>query len=87
MPLVPTYALGSYVTTGTPQWNEASRALTTSARVGNYHHPEYPELEDFGDLTLVGADGATAYHRVDWFTPEGLATWGDGRLVLLGTEG
>ena len=62
-------------------------ARVTSARVGNYHHPEYPELEDFGDLTLVGADGATGYHRVDWFTPEGLATWGDGRLVLLGTEG
>ena len=35
----------------------------------------------------TGANGATGYHRVDWFTPDGLATWGDGRLVLLGTEG
>ena len=25
--------------------------------------------------------------RVDWFTPDGLPVWGDGRLVLLGTEG
>jgi len=65
--------------------NEAARV--TSARVGNYHHPQYPELEDFGDLALVGADGATGYHRVDWFTPDGLSTWGDGRLVILGTEG
>ena len=27
------------------------------------------------------------YHRVDWFTPEGARTWGDGRLFLMGTEG
>ena len=25
--------------------------------------------------------------RVDWFTPDGLPTWGDGRLTILGTEG
>jgi len=24
---------------------------------------------------------------VDWFTPDGLKTWGDGRLTILGTEG
>jgi hypothetical protein len=27
------------------------------------------------------------YIRVDWFTPDGLSTWGDGRLTILGTEG
>jgi len=27
------------------------------------------------------------YIRVDWFTPDGLASWGDGRLTILGTEG
>lgn len=64
-----------------------SDARVTSARVGNYRHAEYPEFEDFGDLTVVGANGATGYHRVDWFTPDGLATWGDGRLVILGTDG
>jgi hypothetical protein len=37
-------------------------------------------------VTLVG-DGGHGYVRVDWFTPDGLPTWGDGRLFLLGTEG
>jgi len=50
------------------------------------HHPEYPAFEDFGDVILRG-DGGTGYIRVDWFTPNGLSTWGDGRLTLLGTEG
>ena len=36
---------------------------------------------------LVGDNGATNYFRVDWFTPDGLTTWGDGRLLILGTEG
>jgi hypothetical protein len=43
-------------------------------------------LEDFGEVILWG-DGGTGYIRVDWFTPDGLEVWGDGRLVILGTEG
>ena len=62
-------------------------ATVTASRVANYNHPQYPELEDFGDCMLVGQNGATHYFRVDWFTPDGLRTWGDGRLFLLGTEG
>lgn len=62
-------------------------AIVTASRVGNFNHPQYPELEDFGDCMLTGKNGATQYFRVDWFTPDGLSTWGDGRLVLLGTEG
>ena len=57
------------------------------SRVGNYAHPEYPELEDFGDCELTGKNGTTNYFRVDWFTPDGLRTWGDGRVIILGTEG
>ncbi len=57
------------------------------SRVGNYAHPEYPELEDFGDCSLLGRGGATNYFRVDWFNPDGLRTWGDGRTFILGTEG
>jgi len=45
------------------------------------------KFEDFGDATLVADNGATGYFRVDWFTPDGLSTWGDGRTVILGTEG
>ena len=57
------------------------------SRVANYAHPEYPELEDYGDCSIVGANGATNYFRVDWFTPDGLRTWGDGRTFILGTQG
>lgn len=57
------------------------------SKVGNYYHPEYPELEDYGDATLVGNNGATQFFRVDWFTPDGLSTWGDGRMFIVGTEG
>ena len=62
-------------------------AVVTSSRVGNFAHPEYPELEDFGDCSLTGKNGATHYFRVDWVTPDGWRTWGDGRLFLLGTKG
>ena len=62
-------------------------ATVVHSQVGNYNHPKYPELEDFGDAMLVGDNGATQYFRVDWFTPDGLQTWGDGRTFILGTDG
>lgn len=57
-----------------------------ASQVGNLHHPQYPGLEDFGDLMLRG-DGGSGYVRIDWFTPDGLPTWGDGRLTILGNQG
>ncbi|HTW98822.1 MAG TPA: Gfo/Idh/MocA family oxidoreductase [Acidimicrobiales bacterium] len=65
----------------------ARGASVTSSRVANYHNPEHPLFEDFGDCCLVADNGAVGYFRVDWLTPDGLASWGDGRTVLLGTEG
>jgi predicted dehydrogenase len=64
----------------------STRADIVASQVGNVHHPEYPGLEDFGDVMLRG-DGGSGYVRVDWFTPDGLPTWGDGRLTVLGTDG
>jgi predicted dehydrogenase len=64
----------------------ATRAEIALAHVANYHHPQHPELEDFGEMILK-TDQATGYIRVDWFTPAGLSTWGDGRLFVLGTDG
>ena len=64
----------------------STRAEVLAAQVGNVHHPEHPGLEDFGDVMLQG-DRGTGYIRVDWFTPDGLGTWGDGRLTILGTDG
>lgn len=64
----------------------STSAQVVAAHVGNFAHPQYPELEDFGEL-LLRSDHASGYIRVDWFTPPGLPTWGDGRLFILGTDG
>ncbi len=64
----------------------STRAEVISAQVGNVHNQQYPLFEDFGDL-LLRSDHGIGYIRVDWFTPDGLATWGDGRLTILGTDG
>jgi predicted dehydrogenase len=64
----------------------STRAEVVASRTGNFRFPEYPGLDDFGDVTVRG-DGGTGYIRVDWLTPDGLDTWGDGRLTILGTEG
>jgi predicted dehydrogenase len=64
----------------------STEASIVASQVGNFAHPQYPELEDYGDVTLRG-DGGIGIIRVDWYTPDGLPTWGDGRLFILGTEG
>ena len=64
----------------------STTADVVASQVGNLNHPKYPGLEDFGDVMLRGNKG-TGYIRVDWFTPGGLKTWGDGRLTILGTDG
>jgi predicted dehydrogenase len=64
----------------------STRAEVVASQVGNLAHPEHPGFEDFGDVMLRG-DRGMGYVRVDWFTPDGLGVWGDGRLFLLGTEG
>jgi predicted dehydrogenase len=64
----------------------STKAEVVASQVGNVNHPQYPKFEDFGDAMLRG-NGGTGYIRVDWFTPDGLKSWGDGRLTVLGTEG
>ena len=61
-------------------------AELVTATVANRANTETPEFQDFGEM-LLRAPGVTGYVRVDWFTPDGLPTWGDGRLTLIGTEG
>jgi predicted dehydrogenase len=65
----------------------ARDARVVHSAVGNVANPDYPELEDFGEANLVADTGATGYFRVDWLTPAGLRTWGDGRTFILGTDG
>ncbi|MBX3257022.1 MAG: Gfo/Idh/MocA family oxidoreductase [Chitinophagaceae bacterium] len=64
----------------------STRAEIVASQAGNVHYPQYPAFEDFGDVMVKGNNG-TGYIRVDWFTPDGLKSWGDGRLTILGTDG
>jgi predicted dehydrogenase len=64
----------------------STKGEVVASQTGNVHYPQYPNFEDFGDMMVKG-DGGTGYIRVDWFTPDGLNTWGDGRLTILGTDG
>jgi predicted dehydrogenase len=64
----------------------SSRAEIVAAQVGNLRHADQPGIEDFGDVVVRG-NGGSGYIRVDWFTPDGLPTWGDGRLTILGSDG
>jgi predicted dehydrogenase len=61
-------------------------ADVTASQIANFNHSDRPKFQDFGDMMLHGNGGA-GYVRVDWFTPDGVGTWGDGRLFILGTEG
>lgn len=56
------------------------------AHVENTTMPDEPGFQDYGEMTLLG-DRGHGYLRLDWFTPDGLPTWGDGRLFILGTQG
>jgi predicted dehydrogenase len=64
----------------------STRAEVVASHIANHANPDRPELEDFGEVMLRG-NGGTGYIRVDWYTPKGLGTWGDGRLTILGTDG
>ena len=67
-------------------YTNSTKAHVVAAQTGNVHYKQFPKFEDFGDMMVTG-DGGTGYIRVDWFTPDGLDTWGDGRLFILGTDG
>ena len=64
----------------------STEAQVVSSQVGNVFHPDHPQFEDFADVVVRG-NGGMGYVRNDWFTPDGLGSWGDGRLTILGTEG
>jgi predicted dehydrogenase len=64
----------------------STKAEVAESQVCNVAHPEHPRFQDFGDMVLRGNKGF-GYVKLDWFTPDGLGTWGDGRLFILGTKG
>ena len=64
----------------------SERAEVMAATIGNFSMPGQPGMQDFGEILLRG-DRGQGYIRVDWFTPDALPNWGDGRLTILGTDG
>ena len=68
-------------------YSGATSAQVVHAAVANYHHKDHPEFEDWGEVNLLGNNGATNYVRIDWLNPQGLRAWGDGRTFILGTKG
>jgi predicted dehydrogenase len=64
----------------------SKQAEVVASQVANVHYPDRPNFQDFGDMMLRGGKGF-GYVRLDWYTPKGLGTWGDGRLFVLGTDG
>jgi predicted dehydrogenase len=78
--------IGSHQADQFVYYTGSTEAQVVASQIANVHHPEHPAFQDFGDMMLTGNGGA-GYVRVDWFTPDGLGVWGDGRLFILGTEG
>ena len=64
----------------------STKAEVVASQVANVRHKDRPKFQDFGDMMLRGNSGF-GYVRLDWFTPDGLGTWGDGRLFILGSNG
>jgi predicted dehydrogenase len=64
---------------------DASDAEIEYSAIGAFG-TEQPGFEDFAELVL-STPSVRGYVRLDWFTPDGLPSWGDGRFFIVGTEG
>jgi len=79
--------IGSHQVEQFLSYAQCEDASINYARACNFNNADKPGLEDFGELSLTGDNGASFYSRVDWYTPDGLATWGDGRTFITATKG
>ena len=68
-------------------YTRQSGGQVVHARVDNRANPDKPELEDVGQAVLILDNGVQCFSRVNWFTPDGLRCWGDGRSFITGTKG
>ena len=70
------------------EYSGCNEATVTAARVGNYFNSDVGDgFDDFGDAMLTAANGVTGYVRIDWMSPKGIGTWGDGRVTIIGSKG
>jgi predicted dehydrogenase len=67
-------------------FTNSNEAKINHALVENTTKLDKPGFQDFGEVNLTGNQGH-GYIRLDWFTPDALPTWGDGRLLILGDKG
>ncbi|MDA8866795.1 Gfo/Idh/MocA family oxidoreductase [Candidatus Pelagibacter sp.] len=67
-------------------FTNSNEAKINHALVENTTRKDKPGFQDFGEINLTG-NGGHGYIRLDWFTPDALPTWGDGRLFILGDKG
>ena len=68
-------------------WLTGSKdAQIINSSVANYTNFNHKEFEDFGEILIRGKK-SNGYIRVDWYTPDKLPNWGDGRLFVQGTKG
>jgi predicted dehydrogenase len=64
----------------------STTASIVTSVTGNFGHPDFPEFEDYAEVSLQGNAGL-GWFRVDWHGPESIQVPGDIRLFLLGTDG
>ena len=67
-------------------FTNSNEAKINHSIVENTTKKEFVGFQDFGEINLTG-NGGHGYIRLDWFTPDALPTWGDGRLFILGDKG
>ena len=67
-------------------FTNSNKAKINHTLVENTTKQDKPGFQDFGEVNLTGNKGH-GYIRLDWFTPDALPTWGDGRLLILGDKG
>ena len=68
-------------------FTDSTDAQVAHSHVGHYGGDQpHRDFENFGEIILQ-TPTHRGYVRVDWFTPDGLPTWGDGRLFVMGSHG
>lgn len=68
-------------------YGRCTEGTIAHARVDNRANPDQPGLEDVGQAVLLLDNGIQCFSRVNWFTPDGMRGWGDGRTFITGTRG
>ena len=68
-------------------YTRCDEGTVAHAIVDNRANADKPGLEDVGQASLILDNGVQCFSRVNWFTPDGMRGWGDGRSFITGTKG